>query len=187
MEKGTDVELVLILPPELTSGEKCWVCCQATIVRVEEEGSEFGVAAQIRRMDILPEVTSEPGRVASGEGHRSTNSGIFSRLVVPKFILGMRKVSRSGSSEWEFFKKSFPLHRSRCNNGGPRIAILHFQVPGGPIYADRETRGRCGASADADWTAIRNAIISCSVSICSGCFATFLFFRTPCSRADSNA
>ena len=56
MEKGTDVELVLILPPELTRGEKCWVCCQATIVRVEEEGTEFGVAAQIRRMDILPEV-----------------------------------------------------------------------------------------------------------------------------------
>ena len=55
MEKGAEVELVLILPPELTSGEKCWVCCQATIVRVEEEGSEFGVAAQIRRMDILPE------------------------------------------------------------------------------------------------------------------------------------
>ena len=54
METGTDVELVLILPPELTSGEKCWVCCQATIVRVEE-GAEFGVAAQIRRMDILPE------------------------------------------------------------------------------------------------------------------------------------
>jgi len=56
MEMGTDVELVLILPPELTSGEKCWVCCQATIVRVEEEGTEFGVAAQIRRMDLLPEV-----------------------------------------------------------------------------------------------------------------------------------
>ncbi len=55
MEKGTDVELVLILPPELTSGEKCWVCCQATIVRVEEQGSDFGVAAQIRRMDLLPE------------------------------------------------------------------------------------------------------------------------------------
>ncbi len=55
MEKGSDVELVLILPPELTSGEKCWVCCQATIVRVEEDGSEFGVAAQIKRLDILPE------------------------------------------------------------------------------------------------------------------------------------
>ncbi len=58
MEKGAEVELVLILPPELTSGEKCWVCCQATIVRVEEEGSEFGVAAEIRRMDILPEVAT---------------------------------------------------------------------------------------------------------------------------------
>jgi hypothetical protein len=57
MEQGTDVELVLILPPELTSGEKCWVCCQATIIRVEENGSDFGVAAQIRRMDILPEVS----------------------------------------------------------------------------------------------------------------------------------
>ena len=55
MEAGSDVELVLILPPELTSGEKCWVCCQATVVRVEEDGKEFGVAAQIRRMDILPE------------------------------------------------------------------------------------------------------------------------------------
>jgi PilZ domain len=55
MEKGAEGELVLILPPELTSGEKCWVCCQATIVRVEE-GPEFGVAAQINRMDILPEV-----------------------------------------------------------------------------------------------------------------------------------
>src|SRR5579864_6943835 len=40
MEKGAEVELVLILPPELTSGEKCWVCCQATIVRVEEEGPD---------------------------------------------------------------------------------------------------------------------------------------------------
>ena len=56
MEKGTEVELVLILPPEMTSGEKCWVCCQATIVRVED-GPQFGVAAQIRRMDILPEMS----------------------------------------------------------------------------------------------------------------------------------
>lgn len=55
IETGTDVELVLILPPEMTSGEKCWVCCQATVVRVEE-GPQFGVAAQIRRMDILPEM-----------------------------------------------------------------------------------------------------------------------------------
>jgi hypothetical protein len=56
MEQGSEVELVLILPPELTSGEKCWVCCQEKVVRVEDEGDEFGVAAQIRRMDILPEL-----------------------------------------------------------------------------------------------------------------------------------
>lgn len=56
MEQGSNVELVLILPPELTSGEKCWVCCQATIVRVDESEHNFGVAAQIRRMDIMPEI-----------------------------------------------------------------------------------------------------------------------------------
>ena len=68
MEKGADVELVLILPPELTSGEKCWVCCQATIVRVEEDGPEFGVAAQIRRMDILPEVDGLIPVLGTGAG-----------------------------------------------------------------------------------------------------------------------
>ena len=54
MEKGTDVELVLILPPELTSGEKCWVCCHARVLRVEQgSGKDFGVAAEIRRIDDL--------------------------------------------------------------------------------------------------------------------------------------
>ena len=56
MEKGTDVELILILPSELTSGEKCWVSCQATIVRVEERSPEWGVAARIHHMDILYEM-----------------------------------------------------------------------------------------------------------------------------------
>jgi hypothetical protein len=55
MEEGAEVELVLILPPELTAGQQCWVCCQAKILRVEESGREFGVAAQIQRMDMLPE------------------------------------------------------------------------------------------------------------------------------------
>jgi hypothetical protein len=48
---------VLILPPELTSGEKCWVCCHARVLRVEQgAGKDFGVAAEIRRMNILPEI-----------------------------------------------------------------------------------------------------------------------------------
>jgi hypothetical protein len=57
MTEGSDVELVLILPPELTAGEKCWVCCHARVLRVEQgPGKDFGVAAEIRRMDILPEL-----------------------------------------------------------------------------------------------------------------------------------
>jgi hypothetical protein len=57
MTEGSDVELVLILPPELTSGNKCWVCCHARVLRVEQgTGKDFGVAAEIRRMDILPEI-----------------------------------------------------------------------------------------------------------------------------------
>ncbi|HWY21266.1 MAG TPA: PilZ domain-containing protein [Candidatus Acidoferrum sp.] len=57
MAEGSDVELVLILPPELTSGDKCWVCCHARVLRVEQgPGQDFGVAAEIRRMDILPEI-----------------------------------------------------------------------------------------------------------------------------------
>jgi hypothetical protein len=61
MAEGSDVELVLILPPELTSGEKCWVCCHARVLRVEEgPGTNFGVAAEIRRMDILPEIPMPP-------------------------------------------------------------------------------------------------------------------------------
>ena len=57
MVEGSDVELVLILPPELTSGEKCWVCCHARVLRVEQgPGKDFGVAAEIRRMEVLPEI-----------------------------------------------------------------------------------------------------------------------------------
>jgi hypothetical protein len=57
MAEGSDVDLVLILPPELTAGEKCWVCCHARVLRVEQgPGRDFGVAAEIRRMDILPEI-----------------------------------------------------------------------------------------------------------------------------------
>jgi len=58
MVEGSDVELVLVLPPELTSGEKCWVCCHARVLRVEQSPSgDFGVAAEIQRMEILPQIS----------------------------------------------------------------------------------------------------------------------------------
>jgi PilZ domain len=54
--EGSEIELVLLLPPQLTAGEKSWVCCQARVLRVEQSEKEFGVAAEIRRMDVLPEL-----------------------------------------------------------------------------------------------------------------------------------
>ena len=55
---GSELEMVLILPPELTHGVKQWVCCRASVVRVEnnQDGGNFGVAASISSIEILPEI-----------------------------------------------------------------------------------------------------------------------------------
>jgi hypothetical protein len=55
---GSDLEIVLMLPPELTRGEKQWVCCQASVVRVEQAAGtgQVGVAARIRNIATLPEI-----------------------------------------------------------------------------------------------------------------------------------
>lgn len=56
---GSELEMVLMLPPQLTGGEKRWVCCQASVIRVEpgSEDGRFGVAASIRNMATLPEIS----------------------------------------------------------------------------------------------------------------------------------
>jgi hypothetical protein len=56
---GSELEMVLMLPPELTNGEKRWVCCQASVIRVEPGGEDgrFGVAASITSMATLPEIS----------------------------------------------------------------------------------------------------------------------------------
>jgi PilZ domain len=56
--EGSELEMVLMLPPELTNGEKRWVCCQASVVRVENgpQPGRFGVAANIRDMATMPEI-----------------------------------------------------------------------------------------------------------------------------------
>ena len=53
--------MVLILPPELTSGDKRWVCCQATVTRVENnpDGTERGVAARMRNMQVFLRSSAE--------------------------------------------------------------------------------------------------------------------------------
>jgi hypothetical protein len=56
--EGSELEMVLILPEEVTQGGKRWVCCRALVVRVEDsvDGSDFGLAANIRSMEMLPEI-----------------------------------------------------------------------------------------------------------------------------------
>jgi len=58
IEQGSELELILVLPPEITFSDRRWVCCQASVVRVEDTGKEgnFGVAAVIKRFDVLPEI-----------------------------------------------------------------------------------------------------------------------------------
>jgi PilZ domain len=56
---GSELEMVLMLPPQLTDGEKRWVCCQASVIRVEPGGEDgrFGIAASIRNIATLPEIS----------------------------------------------------------------------------------------------------------------------------------
>lgn len=58
IREGTELEIVVVLPAELTFGEGRWVCCQASVVRVENSASvgKFGIAAKIHRYEILPEI-----------------------------------------------------------------------------------------------------------------------------------
>ncbi|MGA7383046.1 MAG: PilZ domain-containing protein [Terriglobales bacterium] len=58
IHEGSDLEMVLMLPPGLTQGEKQWVCCQASVVRVEAAPGtgQIGVAANIRNIAALPEI-----------------------------------------------------------------------------------------------------------------------------------
>jgi len=57
IQTGSALEIVLMLPPELTQGTKQWVCCQASVVRIEEAPSgQMGVAASIRNIATLPEI-----------------------------------------------------------------------------------------------------------------------------------
>jgi PilZ domain len=56
--EGSKLELVLMLPAELTNGEKRWVCCQALVVRVEQgmPDGHFGIAANILNMASPTEI-----------------------------------------------------------------------------------------------------------------------------------
>jgi len=58
ISEGAAFEMVLVLPAELTFGERRWVCCQASVVRVDSHtvNGNFGIAARIDRFEVLPEI-----------------------------------------------------------------------------------------------------------------------------------
>ena len=58
ISEGAAFEMVLVLPAELTFGEKRWICCQASVVRLDGQNEEgnFGIAAKIDRFEVLPEI-----------------------------------------------------------------------------------------------------------------------------------
>src|SRR5271156_6260404 len=55
---GSELEMVLMLPAQLTDGEKRWVLGQASVGRAEPGGTDgqLGVAASIRSIATLPEI-----------------------------------------------------------------------------------------------------------------------------------
>jgi hypothetical protein len=58
--EGSELEIVMILPKEMTGGEKRWVCCRASVVRVEQNGEQrWGVAASIQTMEVVPEIAGK--------------------------------------------------------------------------------------------------------------------------------
>ena len=58
IEEGADIEVVLMMPPELRPKGNRWMSCHAKVVRVEDQGKEgqFGIAAKItycESVDVL--------------------------------------------------------------------------------------------------------------------------------------
>jgi hypothetical protein len=58
VEENSKLEIVLMMPPELQEIGRQWVCCQATVVRVEKDqgNQKLGVAAVIDRCEALPQI-----------------------------------------------------------------------------------------------------------------------------------
>jgi hypothetical protein len=60
VSEGTAVDIVMILPKEITGEAAKWVCCSATVKRVEDKangGGRYGVAATVDKIQAMPELT----------------------------------------------------------------------------------------------------------------------------------
>ena len=59
VSEGSPVDIVMILPKEITGDAPKWVCCHATVNRVRDNGAagRYGVAATVDRIQAMPELT----------------------------------------------------------------------------------------------------------------------------------
>ena len=57
--EGSPVDIVMILPKEVTGDAAKWVCCHAIVNRVENTrpGGRYGVAATVEKIQAMPELT----------------------------------------------------------------------------------------------------------------------------------
>jgi hypothetical protein len=57
--EGSSVDIVMILPKEVTGDVSKWVCCKATVNRVEGNAGDgrYGVAAVVEKIQAMPELT----------------------------------------------------------------------------------------------------------------------------------
>lgn len=53
VKEGSEIDLVLVMPPGAKRFARRWVCCQAKVVRVTRNRRQFGVAAKISRCAAL--------------------------------------------------------------------------------------------------------------------------------------
>src|SRR4051812_33417708 len=59
VSEGTAVDIVMILPKEITGEAAKWVCCSATVKRVQDKtaNGRYGVAATVDKIQAMPELT----------------------------------------------------------------------------------------------------------------------------------
>ena len=59
VSEGSPVDIVMILPKEITGEVAKWVCCRATVNRVQNSAADgrYGVAATVERIQAMPELT----------------------------------------------------------------------------------------------------------------------------------
>ncbi len=58
IQESSNIEVVLLMPPDVSPFGRQWVCCHATVVRVEQDKGRpgYGIGAKINRVQTVPEL-----------------------------------------------------------------------------------------------------------------------------------